>query len=416
MARSTGGVGGGGGTGINMPDANLPLCAGLDGLVLIGQGGAVPSGGGGGGGSVFNISVPRFLYSVDAITLPFNMELHRSNRDTGAVLTTNDGYANDAGGKAVYNGAGWCDGSAYTFEHDGGGFTVAVEWDMDGGSYPTDQPSGGRRTAPQQLVGVRGNYDLDPDLTGSTRLEIADPTANPYTVQLVQVLGSTYPVGTVADTAGGVFVVVFRRMSGRLQARVFRNGTLLGTASLEPSLVDTSRLVVGDLHKSDGALGAVAIWQRPLTDAQVALLGDDMTQLQSCSGITGPVPPFLGAAGDVLINPKYSVPRTDQHQVLASEGVQRHTRSPGDYVPRRYVLEWQADNGDDLALVLAAVDMSRGGCVPVQWRHPTDDPELPAALCPRWWIVNASELQRLEVARQAGGHVAGFQMILEEVI
>lgn len=99
---------------------------------------------------------------------------------------------------------------------------------------------------------------------------------------------------------------------------------------------------------------------------------------------------------------------TPEAQVLATDGPQRHTRSPSDLAPRTYGLPIDLASAAEMTQLAEALTETSSGTLPLRWQHPKDD-----AAAVRYLIRNVGELR---TARTRAGQRGSVTMILEEVL
>lgn len=387
--------------------------------------------------------------------LATDLDLSRTNRDTGAALPAEDGFVSEPSNFNSYNGIGSVElpDGILTLENDGDELTIGVRVWVNGGGVPADQPSGNALAKPMQLFGLGGQYEANPLSEVGTYVQIDDPTADPFSITITQASvpdglalgrgGSASSVGITTvgdagsvnngcvlgvncpgdgepeppDTEGVIAVVMTAKREGPIaRCKLYLNGTRIpGDIELDQSLF-ARRVTFGDIVESDGVWSHGALWCRALSDLEVSALGLVFEQLATCSGKTpGGTFPLIDDAGNSLLNPRFVVPLEVRHSELVSSGVRRETRLADEHRPRAYRLEWEHDNGEDLDRIVGLIESTGGGCLAVRWRHPVDDEPGTPDTAPRWVITNLGELEGLAVTRKTGGHVAGFRLDIEEI-
>jgi hypothetical protein len=396
--------------------------------------------------------------AVDGTILATDLDLVRTNRDTGANLDPADGFVEDPTFFDSFNGGGTVElpeGVLGLFS-EGEALTIGIRFWINGGGVPADQTGTNAIAKPMQLFGFGGQYAANPTVEVGTRVEITDPTADPFELRVVQLAalpGDGLPlargggleqslqirvVGSGGTTqgcvqgvncpgdsgpeppdTGGVLAVVMTatREGAYAVCRFYLNGTRIpGDVLLDPAKF-ARRVTFGDVIESDGVWSHGALWCRALSDDEIATLSMIFDQLETCEGKTPPAMfPLLDDAGNSKIRPGFVVPLRVRSGVIASAGNRRETRLGDEYRPRAYSLEWQHDDGADLAIVLGLIASTGGGSLAVRWRHPQDDEPGTPDTAPRWVIRNLGELESLAVQRNAGGNVVAWRLELEEVL
>lgn len=350
-----------------------------------------------------------------------DLTLTRTNRSTGANLDAADGVENGANGLDWFNGSGvtTIPAGEWRTDKDGDGFAVGVLWWAAAANALADQPGGDVGAQPQQIIGLGGEKSANPTVQSGTRIYLEDQTAADYQIIVEQIGGSSWNLPTFDANGRAPFLLVASvwRIRGGVWLHLYRDGTAFGDPiALDPALIDTDWLTVGDPVKSDGGWHQMAAWCRPLRASEVGFLGGVLTSLVICDGCIGNFGnPLLTECGKSAIDPQWIVPRSDRSAVLVAQGHHRHTRLADQYRPRRYALHWELDNGHDVELVRQVIEQTKG-CTITRWRHPVDDPIGPICAAPRWVILNADQLRQMFTARRGRPHVAAFDLELEEVI
>lgn len=392
---------------------------------------------------------------IGSTLLATSLELVRTNRDTGASLDPEDGFVEDPSFFDSYNGAGTVElpEGILALVNEGDALTIGIRFWINGGGVPADQPGVDAVAKPMQLFGFGGQYAANPTQSIGTRVEITNPTLDPFELRVVQEVvppglaialstdddrdfdvgfgsGGTFTGCVVGvncpgdpdpppPNTGGLLAVVMTavREGPDVRCRFYLNGTRIpGDHLLDPARF-ARRVTFGDVVESDGVWSHGALWSRALSDAEVQSLGLAFDQLEYCPGKNQPGTfPLLDDAGNSRIHPAFVSTLSVRHGVLASEGHLRETRRTDESEPRAYSLVWEHDDGDDLAIIVGLIASTAGGSLAVRWRHPDDDLPGPPDTAPRWVIRNIGEIEDLAVQRNAGGHVASWRLELEEVI
>jgi hypothetical protein len=189
-----------------------------------------------------------------------------------------------------------------------------------------------------------------------------------------------------------------------------------------------------------------AIWKRAITREEVAWMGHSLDSLFSSAQDPGSLcasdactetggllgdNPLIDETGANALRPS-RITRLDQVGLLADySAVLTQVRRTHDTVARRYRLEWDKDNGQDLERVRRALRKTRHGATTTRWRHPSDDAGIvgdgrDVCRCGRWRIVAGGEGSEggggggggggLDITRGAGGVTGGFVIELEEQV
>lgn len=123
---------------------------------------------------------------------------------------------------------------------------------------------------------------------------------------------------------------------------------------------------------------------------------------------------LVDANGDSAIHPAWPIRRVDLCGVIAADGPRVETRRVHEVRPRVYALPLDLVPGDELETIRVAIDESKGGALPVRWRHPVDDPPGDADDAPLYRVLNAGAAGRaLTLARSAGGVSVRLDLELE---
>jgi hypothetical protein len=366
--------------------------------------------------------------------VPLTMTLARTDRQTNAALSVDAGYYGGPDAQTYFNGGGVAGVGALelSLARDGGGVTVAVRWfaqagDVQGGVNP-DQP--------QQLVGFRGVYQANPLAESGTAVLLEGAEGpSPYLV-LRQVIAGVpteqqlSAPGSVPADAPVNIVVRLRRWHGRVQVGAWVAGTRVDNGGVTADLAgfELGTLVVGDLHRSDGGFSRLAMWKRPLRDAELERedppgvpVGVSFGCMASADfpGVGGGGPdsddPFLTPCGESALQPEFPVERVDMDGVvIETDGPQRHARTPHETRPRRYRLRFSLADGAQVELIRRALEVTQHGAGWTRWRHPIDDEPGPVSTAPRYFIVNADAVGQA-IGRGPGGHLAQLELVLESL-
>ncbi|MEO0511830.1 MAG: hypothetical protein AAF108_02920 [Planctomycetota bacterium] len=344
--------------------------------------------------------------------------LQRTDRDTGADADVLEGYRDDPDDFDSFNGAGTLElpPGTWTLSSIGDAITVAIRWRMTGGD-----PTGltGPVAKEQQLIGLPGRYQANPELEAGPSFVIPDPAAALPRIALRRYnagLPSTEEFAGVSipTDIASLFVFVLTRVSDGVSVAIHLNGVSVGsfTTILDPVSIDLTRVVFGDAIESDGSFSQAAAWARALTAAEIASIDLNL----NCDNYTEPTGgpqtsnPMIAPDGTSLISPDLTTSLRRPVDVVESEPGRIERRRLNEYVPRVYELSWEAAPADEVERVTRAYQQTRQAGW-TRWRHPQDDPPAAAGNAPRWRIVN-----ELELTRDRAGATAAMRVVLEEVV
>lgn len=271
-------------------------------------------------------------------------------------------------------------------------------------------------------LGSIGESILDPHASwgyGSVPAPPADPSTNTHIYSYCTGNGVDHFINAppYGGTATYVIVLEITWTTGtQVRTRVYVEGdqfagdfTYTRTPTGDPPI-----LWFGPYNSWQVALTrGAAVWGRALTETERNALMSAGTLAGLATALSGS-DPLLKPDGKSAINPQFDIPMRRESRHIASSGEHRHTRQVHERVRRRYELPINGAGGAEMALIRSAIAISRGGVIPVRWRHPQDDAPGPVETAPRWIIENAHETE-MQVTRGTGGVSGSVTLILCEV-
>ncbi|GMV26931.1 MAG: hypothetical protein AMXMBFR58_29620 [Phycisphaerae bacterium] len=338
-----------------------------------------------------------------------NLSLARTDQVSGEAISAAGGWTTEPGGRTSYNGGGVAnlEAAGYTLlAVTGDAVTMAARIWMGGGMDV--QPSYDEE-ATCHYMGLRGHWDIDnpPDYQGwrcySTYGALDEVLIERSGFGLYAPASWTFTLGSPPAYSTRLLVLTLERRALDTRIRLAVDGTFKADAVLAATnFSDAARAVFGCLYYARGAVSQAAMWERVLSDGEVTTLGSDLDDLEpSDDNLTD-------GDGVSWLHPA-RITRRSVHAVLTAEGPQRHTRRAAERAPRRYSVEVPVMTKLEHAKLVAAVLATRGGLLPITWRHPTDD-----AAPTRYRLLNGSDVA-LELSREPGGAATGVTLELESV-
>lgn len=215
--------------------------------------------------------------------------------------------------------------------------------------------------------------------------------------------------------AGAGYVAIMevtRTSSTVLQTKLFvSNAQNMNTASQTIAYEGLDWVVkIGTNEEKPPLTLRAAVWGRLLTsDEKTAIFTPD--SLAGLDELDDTVDPFLDEDGVNVLPFRDPHPLTVGSRHIETAGEQRNTRQVHERIRRKYELVIENATPSVMERVQQAITLTRG-CLPLRWRHPTDDAPGPRETAPRWLLVNAAEI---EISRTPAGSGGNITLILQEV-
>lgn len=344
-----------------------------------------------------------------------DLALARSRCNGGGVaLPAAGGWTNETGGRITYNGGGLLDITGLgLLAATADAITVAVRFWPGGGQIQGGDWPGANLF---QFWGMGGNYTDDNSASSGFRVDEVALNNPSQAIYLSGVAGSpttslagwTYPK-VASPYTPHLAIFTLTRGASDMSLTFWVDGTQkTGTITFSNTLPDLTRLMLGSRYWSTSSTTQAALWDRALTGAEILALGDNLDGLADLIDAGG----LIGLDGNPSVHFAYPVPRTHAPTVLATTGPQRHTRRVHERALRRYDLRMTLAPGAEVEIVAGVIRSTRGGMLPILWRHPIDDPAAPADAV-RYRLLNAAEAG-VQITRAKGGATAELVLVLEE--